>query len=79
MERPGELERLATSYKRHLRAGNKAKKAVDTYMESVGQFTLFLVTEVGVFLTADITKEHIEDFMASVLERRSPATASVRF
>jgi hypothetical protein len=45
VEGPGELERLAKSFDRHLRAENKAEKTVDTYGESVGQLIRFLMSK----------------------------------
>jgi hypothetical protein len=51
----GELERLARSFERHLRAENKADKTVKTYGEGVEQLIAFLAT-LGVENAVDTTR-----------------------
>src|SRR6266496_2755579 len=71
------LDGLARSYERHLRAGNKSAKTVRTYLESVEQLAKFL-RERGRGL-GEARRQEVEEFVADLLERRSAATASVRY
>lgn len=74
----GDLERLAKSFERHLRAENKAKKTVDTYGEGVSQLLSSLADQ-GVVSAAQVLREHVEVFLVDLLATRSPATAHNRF
>ncbi len=78
MDSVGDLERLARSFERHLRAENKSPKTVTTYGDSVAQLTQYLAGE-GVTSGAEIRREHIAAFMEHLLGKRSAATASLRF
>ena len=78
MNSVGDLDRLGRSFERHLRAENKSPKTVTTYGESVTQLTQYLAGD-GVTSVAEVRREHIEGFMAHLLEKRSAATASLRF
>jgi len=62
VESVGDLERLARSFERHLRAENKALKTVVTYGEAIGQLTSHLLRE-GVTDTRSIGKEQVETFI----------------
>src|SRR5262245_42114418 len=74
-----DLEALTTSFVRHLRASNRAPKTVETYVEALRGFETFLSAK-GMPLTAlGIRREHVEHFMADLLERWKPATASNRY
>lgn len=66
---------LARSWERSLRARNVAPKTVTTYMQSATQFAAF----VGDIDLVDVEREHVETFIAHLLDTRSAATASVRF
>jgi len=74
----GDLERLGRSFERHLRAENKSPKTVTTYGDSVSQLREYLARE-GITSAGEVGREHIEGFMEHILEKRSAATASVRF
>jgi site-specific recombinase XerD len=78
MESVGDLERLARSFERHLRAENKSSKTVTTYGESVIQLRAYLAGE-GITSADEVRREHVEGFLEQLLEKRSVATASVRF
>ena len=78
MNSVGDLERLARSFERHLRAENKSPKTVTTYGESVTQLWGYLAGE-GITSVGQIRRVHIEGFMENLLEKRSAATASLRF
>ena len=45
MDSVGELDRLARSFARHLRAENKSLKTVESYGEAVNQLISFLASE----------------------------------
>jgi site-specific recombinase XerD len=72
------FDRLAQSFRRHLRAENKAAKTVDTYMEAVRQFGVFMAHDLGLEPT-DVSRENVEHFIGHLLDTRSPATANNRF
>ncbi len=74
----GDLDRLAKSFERHLRAENKAVRTVETYGEGVGQFISDLARQ-GLTEAGSITRAHVETFIADLLETRSAATANNRF
>jgi integrase/recombinase XerC len=69
---------MVVSWERSLRARNLAPKTVTVYGESARQFTAYLAGE-GVDDPGKVTKTHAEEFLTGLLERRSAATASVRF
>lgn len=70
---PLDLDTLARSWQRSLRARNLSPKTISGYMESVGQLAAF----------ADgrdpLARSTIEEFLADLAARRSPATVSVRY
>jgi len=78
MDSVGELDRLARSFARHLKAENKSPKTVVTYGEAVGQMMSYLASA-GATGVSQVSTEHVEGFMVTLLERRSPATANNRF
>jgi integrase/recombinase XerC len=78
MQSVGDLDRLARSFERHLRAENKSPKTVATYGEAVSQPTAHLAGQ-GVESVAAILREHVEEFMTHLLEKWSSATASNKF
>ncbi|HXQ61107.1 MAG TPA: hypothetical protein VN796_02165 [Acidimicrobiales bacterium] len=59
MESVGELDRLARSFARHLRAENKSSKTVETYGEAVGQLITYLVSQ-GVTGASQVSTERVE-------------------
>ncbi|MBA2365813.1 MAG: tyrosine-type recombinase/integrase [Actinobacteria bacterium] len=70
---------LGTSFKRSLLAGNKAKSTIDVYTSAIERFADFLDAS-GMPTAADaIHREHVEAFIAHLLERFKPATASNRY
>jgi integrase len=75
----GDIERMGTSWMRHLRAENKAAQTLTAYGYAWSQLRDYLVMH-GLSLNAtDIRAEHVEAFLADVLEHRSPATANNRY
>ncbi|MGD0255763.1 MAG: tyrosine-type recombinase/integrase [Acidimicrobiales bacterium] len=74
----GDLDRLAKSFERHLRAENKAVRTVETYGEGVGQFISDLARQ-GLTEAGSITRAHVETFIVNLLETHSAAMANNRF
>ena len=70
---------LVPSFVRHLRAENKADTTVETYTESIEQLDRFLRDQGMPVAVTGIRREHVEAFIAFLLERRTPNTASNRF
>lgn len=77
--RIADIDVLAQSFARHLRAGNRSPKTVKTYMESVRLFDRFLIERGMPRAATSIRREHIESFIEDVLARYKPATGVVRF
>ena len=76
---PPHYESLLTSWVRSLRAENASPKTITVYSEAVKQLGGFLVmNELPTTIDA-ITREHIETYLADVLEKRAPATAANRY
>jgi site-specific recombinase XerD len=73
-----EIEALVNSWRRDLRARNVAPKTIKTYGESADQLVAHLAAE-GVTTVADVSREHVSDFITDLLATRSASTASVRF
>jgi site-specific recombinase XerD len=70
---------MLPSFLRHLRAGNRSERTVDTYSESVEQLSLFLAEQRSDPEVKAIRQEDIEAFVAHLMETRKPATASNRY
>jgi site-specific recombinase XerD len=68
---------LSRSFERHLRAKNLSDGTVASYLVGVRQFTAFLHPR-GRELE-EATRADLEAFIADLLSRRSPATASTRY
>ena len=58
------------SFLRSLRAQNLSERTVETYRDSVSQFAAFLAEKGMPTTPAAITREHVEAFIAHLLERR---------
>lgn len=78
---PGHLrDRLfVSSFELHLKAANKKPATLDTYIGAVCQFGAFLAERGMPTSPRSITREHIEEFIAWLLESRQPATANNRY
>ena len=75
----GDLAVNADSFARHLRAENLSPRTEKTYLEAVARFSQFLADQGMPTTVANITREHVEAFIAHVLERWKPATAANRY
>ena len=74
-----EHQLLLDSFLRALRAENCSQKTLSTYGQSVRQFIDFLHRKGILIAPAHITREHVEDFITSLLEKWRPATANNRY
>lgn len=69
----------AKSFARSLRAENLSPRTQESYLESVNQFSRFLADAGMPTDVANIKREHVEAFIAGLLDRWRPATANNRF
>jgi hypothetical protein len=79
---PHSVDDLPRSFERHLRAGNKSPRTVETYLQAVGQFAAYLCrhrTANGGRGLAEARGEDIEAFIIDLLGRRKPSTANNRY
>ena len=76
---PRARELCVASFVRSLKAANRAERTVQTYMEAVNRFGLFLVEQGMPTDPASISREHVETFIAALLETWKPATAANRY
>jgi site-specific recombinase XerD len=79
IEAAGDIDVNLASFVRHLRAANLSPRTIESYSESVRALDAYLTdhglpTDVGA-----VERAHIEAFVADLLERWKPATASNRF
>lgn len=78
-ESVGDIATLIAPFERSLRAANKSPKTVEVYGEAARQLVAFLVESGMPTDAARITREHVETYIAGVLERWKPATANNRY
>ena len=76
---PGDLPLLAASFRRHLLAANKAPRTIEGYGEAVRLLAAFLAAQGMPTHVAALSREHVESFIADILTRSAPATASIRY
>lgn len=67
------------SFTRHLRAANLRPNTITAYTGAIRQFERYLGERGMPQKVANIKREHVEAFIADLLERYKPATASNRF
>ena len=75
----GDLASLVPAWIRSLRAENKSRKTIETYSEAARLFVAFLAREHMPSDAGRITRQHVESFIAELLEKFKPATASNRY
>src|SRR5262249_17340692 len=73
------IEKCATSWQLSLLSQNKSPRTIETYLAAVQQFSKFLVDRECPTEVALIEREHVEAYIASLLEDWSDSTASVRY
>ena len=66
------------SLARHLRAQNLSPKTIYAYCGAVEQLASFLDSRGMPLNVAAITREHIEEFLTDILQRRKATTAHQR-
>lgn len=76
---PLEFRSLIASFRRTLMAENKSPRTVQTYCEAVRLLGEYLATNGMPTDPTVVAREHVESFMADILSRFKPATASNRF
>lgn len=74
-----ELESLAESWARTLRARNRSVKTQKSYQDTVRIFRQFLTDTSRPCTVAAVTRANIEDFIVDQLERWTPSTAATRY
>jgi len=75
----GDLEALAASFRRHLRASNLSPRTVTTYTEACEGLRRFLIAQGMPTQVASIRREHVEAYVEELLARWKPATANNRY
>ena len=74
------VDELAQSFRRSLKAENKAVRTLETYGQALDLFARFLRDRGMPVEVAEIRREHVEDFITDLLARgQKPATASNRY
>jgi site-specific recombinase XerD len=76
---PAKQAFLLDSFALHLRAQNRSERTIQSYLEGVTQFIEFLCSKGMPTYPARINREYIESFVAYLLQKHRPATASNRF
>jgi site-specific recombinase XerD len=75
----GHISTLARSFRRSLLSENKAPRTVETYCDAVRLLAEHLERTGMPASVAAIRREHVESFVADLLTRNKPATASNRY
>lgn len=73
------FQQLSKSFQRSMLASNKSPKTVETYLEALRLFGEYLATQGMPQDVAHMRREHVESFIAHLLERWKPATANNRY
>lgn len=76
---PGDLAANVASFQRHLRAANLAPRTIELYGDVAGRFAGHLAAHGMPTDVANIRREHVESWIAALLEQWKPATASNRY
>jgi site-specific recombinase XerD len=74
-----DIASFGQSFRRILLAENKTPKTIKTYGEALTLFARFLSTRGMPLDVASIRREHVEAFIADLLSKYKPATASNRY
>jgi site-specific recombinase XerD len=75
----GDLGRLTDSWSWHLRAANLGPRTIQSYEEAARQFVHFLDRMRAPSSASSLRREHVEAFIAHLLDTRSAATAANRY
>lgn len=74
-----DLTTLIRSWQLHLRAANLSRRTIGNYLEGAGQLVDYLTTTGMPTDAPSITREHVESFIAHIVDTRSPSTALTRY
>jgi site-specific recombinase XerD len=74
-----DIPAMAASFVRYLRAKNRSASTITNYGIAVDQLAAFLSARGMPAQVGSIRREHVEAFVADLLERWKPATAANRF
>ncbi|MDG0868009.1 tyrosine-type recombinase/integrase [SAR202 cluster bacterium JH702] len=74
-----DLDLLSESWHASLRSRNLARSTITNYLASVRMLDEFLTAKGMPRSVANIKREHIEMFLADILETRTPSTANSRY
>jgi site-specific recombinase XerD len=72
----GDLATLVPDFGRHLRSENKSPKTIRSYVESAEQLLAFFGQRGMPTEVVKVRREHIDAFIADLLDRRSASTAA---
>jgi site-specific recombinase XerD len=75
----GDLSTLIAPFERSLRAQRKSKRTIETYGQSARQLLAFLQAQGMPTQASKLTREHVESFIETLVEKRKPATANNRY
>jgi site-specific recombinase XerD len=75
----GQIQTLARGFRLSLEAENKSPRTVETYTEATRLLAAFLERRGMPTEVASIRREHVEAFLADLLNRFKPATAANRY
>ena len=73
------IDLLTESFTRTLLAENKSPRTIRTYNEAIDQLATFLENNGMPTTVSNVRREHVESFIADLLARFKPATASNRY
>src|SRR5262249_1538513 len=75
----GDIGALARSFQHNLHAANRSPATVRIYTIGVAPLAEVLAARSMPLVVANITREHVEEWLADILERRSAGTAETRY
>jgi site-specific recombinase XerD len=75
----GSVHALRAQFKRSLLAENKSKSTIAVYTSAVDRFADYLDAHGMPVAVASLTRDHVESFIAYLLEHSKPATAANRY
>jgi site-specific recombinase XerC len=75
----GELSGLLGSWRLHLEAANLSPRTIRAYTDDGAMFAAFLANRGMPTVVGNISREHVEAFIAAELERTAPASAATRY
>src|SRR5690242_18104792 len=74
-----DIRTLLPDWRRHLRAKNRSPETIKSYLRCGENLAAWLVEQGMPTVVGSITREHLEAFLADMLDRLSPATAAKHY